>query len=209
MKNLLLAFAINLSVINTATAQEPTLSIEELNAQIDARVSNLNPYRALLNDPDPARSIAAMEIMLGSGDAALERMATEFGVLSSEPQVRRIAVEKLLSLKPVLVVKLDGSVTEDRSFAQIITSSLDGAVSPDGIGAVKVPLGEFDVGKGCYVWLNDNKYCAVSVSGDGIFVEYRNSLSASFSAIEAGEYQGFAKIYGVDEGLPATIQLID
>lgn len=42
---------------------------------VDQQMSNLNPYQELLNNPDPARSLAAMKVMLESGDEALVRMA--------------------------------------------------------------------------------------------------------------------------------------
>lgn len=70
-------------------AQE--VSIDALEAAIDARLAAVNPFNELLNDPDQRRSLAAMEIMIGSQDEALARMAIQHGLASRQPEIRSVA----------------------------------------------------------------------------------------------------------------------
>ena len=97
MKRLFLAATL-IPLATIATAQ--TLTPEEISALVDKRMKELNPYQNLLNDPDPDRSLAAMQIMMESGDPDLTRMALEFGLLSPNPSVKRIAFEAWLSTGP-------------------------------------------------------------------------------------------------------------
>ena len=122
-----------------------SLTPDQIRGLIDERVNSLNPYAELLNDPDPARSLAALRIMMESGDDTLVQMALEFGLLSADPVVRRTAFESFLSTGPILSIRFDGSAHQDTGqFASWVTvSAWSGTVGPDHIAFWRVPIGDY------------------------------------------------------------------
>lgn len=71
---------------------------------VDKRAAAADPFQALLNDPNPIRSMAAMELMIESGVPHLVRTAVDFGLLSALPEIRRAAVFGFLTTRPTLLV---------------------------------------------------------------------------------------------------------
>ncbi len=198
-----------LAIGTSVGAQTP--SPEEIAAMIDERVAALNPYAELLNDPDPERSLAAMQIMMESGDAKLTRMALEFGLLSPNPVVRRSAVEAYLKSGPILTLKFDGGDDPDANFTSTIRGNYSGATEPDNTGYWKIKVGEYSAEEGCYLHANARSGCFVTVNSDGVYFTHDQYelLAARTDVTEEGLLKGFAKIYQVAEPVPLTVQLID
>lgn len=184
-----------------------SLTPEEIQAQIDQRVQTLNPYAELLNDPDPARSLAAIQIMMESGDPDLERMAREFGLLSPSPQVQRAALEAFLATGPILSMRFDGSSVRDEDFVPRLRSRFEATVGPDKIAFWKAKVGEFDPAQGCYVY-DGSSACFVTVNADGIFFSGQ-SYRARARIDESGSVAGSATVERVDDPVPFSIQLIE
>lgn len=184
-----------------------TLTPEQLRAMVDERVATQNPFEELLNDPDPARSLAAMEIMLESGDSTLTRMALEFGLLSTNPTVRRTAVEAYLKSKPVLSLRFDTSVTESRNLQGTI-QRMSGTLSPEKIAYVRMQVGEYNTDNKCYM-LMSGADCFLTVNADGILLQNEGWVSGRVEIGEAGGLEGSALLWNVSESIPLTIQLLD
>ncbi len=201
--------AVLLTLGTSVSAQTP--SPAEIAAMVDERVSALNPYAELLNDPDPERSLAALQIMLESGDTALTRMALEFGLLSPNPVVRRSAVEAYLKSGPMLSLTFDGGDDPDANFTSTIRGSYSGSTEPDNTGYWKIKVGEFSAEQGCYMHANARNGCFVTVNSDGVYFTHDqyNLLAARTNVTDEGVLKGFAKIYQVAEPVPLTVQLID
>lgn len=194
-------------------ASSQALTPEELEAMINERVSAQNPYRAFLADPDPERSLAAMQIMLASGDDDLIRMALEFGLLSPNPTVRRIAVEAFMATGPVLSVRFDGSQSEDADFAALVRNTLSGTVDPEGVGFARIAVGSLSEDGTCFQHTM-SETCLVTINSDGVFLSIyltwsRPYASARMVVNDAGQLEGVASLYRVNEPIPVTIQLLD
>ena len=86
-----LGFIAFLATFTANTSLSQNLSAEDISSLIDQRLAITNPYQDLLNDPDPMRSLAAVEIMIGSQDASLARLAIQYGLESGRPEVRQLA----------------------------------------------------------------------------------------------------------------------
>lgn len=69
-------------------------------AEIDRRAGNASGYDALLQDPDPRRSAAAVALMMESGDEALMRKAMSFGLASPESSIRSTTLTYYLQTLP-------------------------------------------------------------------------------------------------------------
>lgn len=185
-----------------------SLTADQLKALVDERVSAQNPFAELLNDPDPARSLAAMEIMLESGDAPLVRMALEFGLLSTNPTVRRTAVEAFLTTKPVLSIRFDGSALDGERYYKTRMTGEGVTLTPEGIGYWRMKVGEYDAEKGCFL-LASGSGCFVTVNSDGVILQNAGYMTGRLVINDTGGLEGSATLYQVDTPLPVSVRLID
>lgn len=207
MYRLLVALLLSLPI--ATHAESPSISLEDLKAQVDKKVSDLDEYRALLNDPDPARARAALQVMIASGDPVLQQMAVETGLLSADVSVRRSTMDYFMGTRPTLLVRLDGASIEGLHFFNTVTKSLDGAIGPNKEGTILVSLGEFSAEHNCYLYADQAEQCAVSLGVGEVFVEAGRFMSASFTLGEQGTLVGYARLLNVSEGVPAKIQLLE
>lgn len=158
----------------SAPAQAQSLTPAEVLQLVEKKVSGVNEYQKLLNDPDPARSMAAMEIMMGSGDPALMRMALEYGLYSPNRSVQRAALDAYFSTKPELNVYFDaGKSNSDWRFYKPITGG-GGSILPDGTGFMLTDVGEYDSEKKCYLRTADGE-CRLRVTDDAVTVRFWNN----------------------------------
>jgi len=190
-----------------APASAQSLTPEQLKALVDERVSAQNPFAELLNDPDPARSLAAMQIMLESGDRDLQRMALEFGLLSTNPTVKRTAVEAFLSTKPVLTIRFDGTGLEDSSFVRRMTGQ-DATLTTENIGFWRMQVGDWNAERGCYM-LVTGADCFATVNSDGVILQSQRTMTARLVIGDTGSLEGSATLYQVDTPVPTSVRLID
>lgn len=197
------------ALVLPSLAQAQTLTVEELRAQIDARVEALNPYAELLNDPDPARSMAAMQIMVQSGDPVLEEMAIEFGILSSDREVQTEALFAFLSKISTVTVQLDGSEYLDQNFSNLVRNNLRGAVGQDGMGFITFEIGQWDASRSCF---GDQGSCIVTLNGNSVVFltgQGRTDYFSGRSEINnAGQLVGFGSIYALNSDLPTLIEIL-
>ena len=206
----LTAFLTTFVLAGSASAQ--SLTPEELQGLIDERLNTPNPYQALLADPDPERSLAAMEIMLESGDPDLTSMALEFGLLSPNPAVRRIAVEGFFRTQPVLAVKFDGSqASEERRFRQIV-DHFDGTIDASNLGYVEIGVGPLREDGRCFVEPGRDT-CRVTINNTGVFLTvfagFNNPiLTARLTPNDSGQLVALATLYG-GATAPLTIQVLN
>lgn len=198
----------SLAVSGPSLADGNLMSAEELTAMIDSRVAELAPYQALLNDPDPDRSRAAMEIMLASGDAALVRDAIEFGFQASDTTLQRMSAKAVLDTGVPLTIALSG-VPEDETenFATRVRGYHQAAVSPDGVAYVSIEIGAFDVEKGCYL-KRVGSGCIANLNGDGIFITH-SQLDVRLGFGVGGALSGAATIPNVAPPLVAELRLTE
>jgi len=191
-----------------APALAQTLTPEELRAQIDARLAAQNPYQELLNDPDPQRSLAAMEVMLDAGDPVLTKMAVEFGMLSPNPEVQRTALHGIMSTGPVLTLRLDGTGIEDPHFKGSILQWLKGSVSDEGVGHATVAFGDWSPDLSCYVLASDGA-CGLTVNAEGNFLRIGGTATVQLTLGDDGLLTGSGFLHKVETSVPMSIRLLD
>ena len=108
-----------------------SLSPDDIARMLDDQRPVVNPYAALLNDPDPARGIGAMKIMMESGDPELVRLALEHGLLSANPEVQLAALKGYLRTRPRLLVTIDGTAGISSSLSAF-ARRMDATFAEDG-----------------------------------------------------------------------------
>jgi hypothetical protein len=196
-----------LGVVVGGTAIAQSLTPEQIAAMVDQRVSDLNPYQALLNNPDPERSRLAMQVMLESGDAELVSMALEFGLLSPNPTVKRTAFEAWLSTSPILSIRFDGSEVKDNSYPAMIRDNWNGTL--DGTtGYWRVAVGGHLKESRCFANTFNKEKCFITVNGDGLFFT-PNYLNARGLLQDDGSIAGVGNIRHVDDPVPFSIKILD
>lgn len=147
MRLMLLAGTFACAVVNVASAQ--SLSVEDLQKQIDAEMTRGSEYSVLLNDPDPARALAAMKVMMASGDPELIRIAADYGLYSANPAVRAEALKAFLATKP----RIDAFFTEagsDGDFRHAMKAHFSSEPNASGVVATTLIIGSYDPENDCY-----------------------------------------------------------
>jgi len=148
-----------------------TLSAADILAKVEVKVGGVNEYQALLNDPDPARSMAAMEVMLESGDPELVRLALDFGIYSPNPVVQRMALEGFFLSAPRLNVYFSGAEAQkENQFRERIVDNLGGSIDSSGLGFTAILMGKFNSDNQCYPYANDANECLITLSDSGVVI---------------------------------------
>lgn len=185
-----------------------SVSVEELKARIDQKVSGLNEYQQLLNDPDPDRARAAMQIMMESGDPELERMAREFGLFSTAPDVRRATLEAFFNGQPNIEIWIDASDVDKKlhsSFENQVRNNRGSiAVGPKAFYNVKV--GETNPDQGCWVYSSAPQYCFLRLSETSVSL-FIFSKWHSLALDDSGVLRGQMDIPRVAGGIPVSIAI--
>jgi hypothetical protein len=203
----ILAPALACAVVLAGPASAQSLSVDDLRAQIDQKVGAQNEFQALLSDPDPARAMAAMEIMMGSGDAALMRMAVETGIFSSNPAVRATALKAFLGAKPSVTAFLtlgDAYDTSQRNWVNGQVARLGGSVTPEDVAFFSLRVGEFDAEQDCYMNADPRQGCLFRVTDQVVsfrIFDVWNGLTLD----EGGELVGAVTPYANYPSAPARI----
>lgn len=198
-----------------ATAQ---ITPEDLKKQIDARTDTLSGFQQLLEDPDPRRSLAAMEGMLASGDPNVEHMAMEFGLTNPDPMIRTAALNAYMAKLPPIAVDFDASALPDEQLEQLakILRATGGSIGPDKKGSFSFQAGPFNEGQGCFPHASSSRVCAMRV-GTGSLSLYFSGTNVSgrwvnLHADETGQLKGGISLnYGSepDIALPLAVRLLN
>lgn len=203
-----LAGAAFMVISSAALAQ--SLSVADLQAQIDAELSKGNEYAELLNDPDPARAQKAMELMLASGDDMLVKAALDYGIYSPDKTVRNLAIKAYLDTNPRLEVQFDGKKA-DRSELVSVMSDLYG-LSPnkEGFSTTTMDIEGFDDDANCYFLNRKIKYSKCFLRFVGETIQYRSSDGKWYEMtyLDAGAlYVVSTQIYNANAQVALTIPL--
>ncbi|WP_417275714.1 hypothetical protein [Celeribacter halophilus] len=200
------------------TIASAQMTPEELKSLVDARSSNLSGFQELLDDPDPRRSLAAVEGMLASGDSDLERMALRFALTNPDPTIRAAALEHHFSKLPALSVSFDASNVKEEemeTFIRVI-KGIGGSMGPDKIGSFSYQPAAYDEDDGCFPHASNKRACAMRL-GAGFVSLYFSAPGVegrwvNFQADETGTLRGGVNFdfNGTPAGsVPLTIRLLD
>ncbi|NOR63726.1 MAG: hypothetical protein GQ535_14690 [Rhodobacteraceae bacterium] len=209
----IIAFAIALAIASPISAQ--SVSLEDLQRQIAAELAQSNQYAELLNNPDPAHSLAAMKVMLRSGDPILVDLAMNYGLYSPNPAVRRAALDGYFASEPVLEMEFDASELRFATSLAQILGMLGGSVSADRIGFASVKLGGWDDKNSCYaaqvseeLFLDDGCFLRNSENGVSLFL-WRRWWHLELNDQGALSGSGNTRISNVRDvdGLPIRLQI--
>ncbi|MGH1446999.1 MAG: hypothetical protein ACRBBO_13245 [Cognatishimia sp.] len=156
-------------------ASTQSLSVADLQAQIDAELDKGNEYAVLLNDPDPARALKAMELMLESGDDVLVEVALDYGIFSPDKNVRNLAIKSFLDTSPRLEIQFDGKKADRTDLEKVMSGWYGLSPNEDGFASTTLDIEGYDNDGNCY-FMNHriaNSGCLLRIVGEAL--QYRSS----------------------------------
>ncbi|MDO8863131.1 HEAT repeat domain-containing protein [Haliea sp. E1-2-M8] len=186
------------------------VSLDDIEASIGGRVGELERVEQMLSHPEPNRRIAAMELLLKSGDPEFARKAREFGLFSDDHQLRQAAVRAIFDAGGAFRLETDAP-SDDSTKVVSVVQSFGGAVDSEGKGSIPFILsGEFDSKEVC--WLRAaarTKQCALRPTGDSIHLADWNYTTGEFKLDDEGSLRGFLLYRGSGQPVGARIPLLD
>lgn len=180
-----------------------SLSAADIAAMVDERMGGVEEYAALLDDPDPDRSLAAMQIMIGLDDPQISRMALQHGLTSTNPAVRRAALKGYFDTQPNLEFNIDGS-NFDLAGLTTRMANVSGSVDANGNGFMTYRVGAFDEEMNCYVYQNWPNQCLVQLSESSVSITAWRK-TASFRLDETGVLIGDMLVDNLTPAATTTI----
>ena len=190
-------------IIAAGTSQAQAISAADIAAMVDERMGSVDEYAELLNDADPDRSLAAMQIMIGIDDAQISRMALQHGLTSTNPAVRRTALKAYFDTAPVLNIFIDGS-SLDRERLTGSINQRSGTVDGSGTAFLSYKVGAFDEKEGCYDFHSNANYCLVTLSESNVSVGLWGRWTPLNLNAE-GSLVGMVQVDRITPSVPVTI----
>lgn len=197
----MILIAASVSFSSAAAAQ--SISVEDLQKQIDAELTKGSEYISLLNQPDTKRALAAMKVMMASGDPELVQIAADYGLYSANPAVRAEALRGYFATNPRVDFFLSRKGSKG-DFNKAMEELFQAEANADGTVATAVTIGEYQPENDCY--LNQRKDCWLQIRPEAIrFKLHRvwNELSFTDDASLVGSVNAG---WGATE-VPLRIQL--
>jgi len=143
-----------------ASAQQTAADIL---SQLDGVEAELRQLNDILTGPNEERALAAMRLMLASGDPALERMALRAGLSSTSGVARGVALEAYLSAMPTVVAFATAQSDNPDGFRNWIEGV--GSVSSDATGSFPIEVGPITEDGSCYGTRKYPRNCYVRIGG--------------------------------------------
>lgn len=165
--------------LTTTVAFPQALSLEELAAKVDERSQTLGGYEDFLMDPDPKRAMAALQVMLESGDDTLVQMALSHGLTSPDFAIRQTALKAYFAGKPNLAISVTAAgLAEDEKTLSAMDSmfrALNGSWGANGTGSLSLKVGEWSEELGCNVRGDAAEICATRTSATSVSIYISSS----------------------------------
>ena len=200
------------------TIASAQMTPEELKSLVDTRSSNLSGFQELLDDPDPRRSLAAVEGMLASGDSDLERMALRFALTNPDPAIRATALEHHFSKLPAIAVSFDASNVKEDEMEDfiLVLKELGGSMGPDKTGSFSYQPTAYNEKIGCFPHASKTGLCAMRLGAGFVSLYFSGGFVSgrwvNFQADETGILRGgvnFQYSNSPAGSVPLTIRLLD
>ncbi|HAR52151.1 MAG TPA: hypothetical protein DCS45_09790 [Roseovarius nubinhibens] len=185
------------------SGQAQSLSAAEIAAMVDERMGSVDEYAELLNDPDPDRSLAAMQIMIGLEDAQISRMALQHGLTSTSPGVRKAALKAYLDTGPILNIYIDGSSLDRENLTSAINQQ-SGTVDSSGTAFLSYKVGGFDAENGCYDFHVNASYCLLTLSESNVSMNLWSRWT-SMTLNAEGNLVGMLQVANIRPSVPVTV----
>lgn len=132
------------------SVQAQRLSLADLSAAVESDAAELAGFRSALADPDPNRALAAMRILMASGEPLLVNLALEAGLSALDGVMRKSAFEAYIASRPTLLAHAEIEGDFGEKFRGWI-ERLGGSAASETTGTLTLAIGPWDDASRCYL----------------------------------------------------------
>ena len=185
-------------------------SLSDITAQLDARASEMAQVEALLADADAGRRLAAMELLIKSGNPVYAKRATEVGIFSSDVELQRAALRAVFDAGGPfrILINYGGSTDEQNG----VKSWIGGEGSWDDTTKRATYIFRtqpFDEKRQCWPFAESSN-CAFRMVGSTVSIDEWSYAVGSFQLDTTGQLVGdFRYSAGNHLPVPATIPIVE
>lgn len=141
------------------------VTLDELDAKAGAADAAMEEFRKRLNDPDPDRALAVLNLLISKGDADQRRLAVRHGLQSTDRAIHATTLRAIFDSKPTLRLVLDPvSDKPTRNYATIV-NNYGGVIDAEGTATITFRITGFNAENDCWIDERTDK-CFVRLSGD-------------------------------------------
>lgn len=197
-----LAFASAAIVVPLATSAFAQMSLDEIEASVGGMSDEMARVDALLAEPDQNKRLAAMKMLIQSGNPLYESRARETGLFSSEKEMQRVALAAIFDGGGPFRADFSLSgVDEDEAKIRSWIKYVGGTLFEDGkMGQVTIYTSAYDEERKCWPLKSNENHCAFTPTGDYYVLDwdmsFRGTLALTTEAVLAGEgaYDGLGTV---------------
>lgn len=178
-------------------AAQAQFSLDEIEASVGSLSDEMARVDALLSDADANKRLAAMDMLIKSGNLDYAKRAKEVGLASSDKQMQRRALTSIFdSGVPMRIDFPLTNVDEGETQVRRMVQSFDGSVREgDAYAQVLLSLGKFDTENSCWVYKNNSSICAIVPTGEHYVMPKTYGRTGAFRLNSSGVLEGDMTYY--------------
>lgn len=210
MQSMLSILAVSFSALAlSVTGAAAQFSLDEIEANVGSLSDEMTRVDALLGDADPNKRLAAMDMLIRSGNVDYAARAKEVGLFSSDKQMQRRALAAIFDAGgPFRIDVLLQGLDEDKTRAREFVKGQDGSFRDnDTVGSVLLYTGEYSAELACWP-VRKRSECAITPTGDHYIVSGYYAFTGSFSLNAEAALTGSANYYNRDT-FPIRVNLVE
>ena len=163
-----------LALLALALPAAGQVTLDELDAAADQTDTAMDEFRARLNDPDPDRALAVLQLLVTKGDANQRRLAIRHGLQSTDRAIQATTLRAILDSGPVLRAVFDPVSAEPTVHFGRTINGAGGVLDATGSGSVTFRITGFDEAEDCWTHTQWNT-CLLRMRGDEISLLFGSS----------------------------------
>lgn len=183
-------------------------SLADIEKKLSEKTSELDRVDELLSSENRNKRIAAMELLILSGNPVFANRAKEIGLFSADPEMRSKALQAVFnSGGPFrLVLELNGDLESNRMGQWL--SQRGSWDSEAKFGNYTFTVDPFDKKKNCWRFKGYSS-CAIYLTGDTISLQDWSSASGSLTLGREGRLEGTFQYKPNGKSIRASIDLME
>lgn len=192
-----------------AMPAQAQFSLDDIEASIGSLSDEMARVDALLGDTDPNKRLAAMDMLIKSGNVDYATRAKEVGLFSSDKQMQRRALAAIFDSGVPLRIDFPlANVDEDETRVRSMIKYFDGSVREgSAYGQILLHLGKFDIENTCWTYKGRSD-CAVVPTGDHYVMPSFFYRTGAFRLNASGVLEGDMTYYD-NSSFVFTINLVE
>ena len=184
--------ALLVALTSPAMAQ---VSLEEMDAAMQSRDAELAAFQERLNDPDPERALAALNLLITKGDVDQRRLAIRHGLYSTDTAIRATTLRAIFDSSPTLVMKMSPVPDEPSVYYFRNVAQANGTLSEDNASEVLRKVNGYDEKEHCWtIAVGVRSTCYIRMRGEVVSLFFGDRWG-QYSLNATGQLEGEQMVY--------------